>query len=201
MIDAAEVETRADEILGPVSGTEYDLLLSKLAGSRGNRVFSFFDIKAPQSATEALLAVQKAASKTGGTGGDIATLEKKKRKKGGAGPGGAKRLKLLDMLTSSPLRRTRESEDDGGKGSPIIAAQPLSAIAPASKPSPILEYSAMEPGRDDELAREVESALADPRLPQITTPAAPSSATSTSSSSTSLSSGKGVEGRGSGAKT
>jgi len=33
------------------------LLLSKLAGARGNRVFSFFGIEAPQRAAEALLAV------------------------------------------------------------------------------------------------------------------------------------------------
>ena len=45
-IDVAEVETCADEMLGPVSGNEYDLLLSKLAGARGNRVFSFFGIEA-----------------------------------------------------------------------------------------------------------------------------------------------------------
>ena len=101
MIDAAEVDTCASEILGPMSGTEYDLLLSKLADTRGNQVFSFFEIEALQRAAEALLAVQEATSKTGGTGGDIATLEKKKRKKGGAGPGGAKRSKLLDFLSSS----------------------------------------------------------------------------------------------------
>jgi len=59
-IDAAEVDIRADEMLGQVSGNEYDLLLSKLAGARGNRVFSFFGIEAPQRAAEALLAVQKA---------------------------------------------------------------------------------------------------------------------------------------------
>ena len=81
-IDVAEVETRADEMLGQVSGNEYDLLLSKLAGARGNRVFSFFGIKAPQRAAEALLAVQKAGGKAGGTGGATATLEKKKQKRG-----------------------------------------------------------------------------------------------------------------------
>ena len=94
-IDVAEVETSADEILGPMSGNEYDLLLSKLAGARGNRVFSFFGIEAPQHVAEALLAVQKAGGKAGGTGGFAATLEKKKRKKGGSGPGGGKLLALL----------------------------------------------------------------------------------------------------------
>ena len=113
-IDVAEVETSADEILGPVSGNEYDLLLSKLAGARGNRVFSFFGIEAPQRAAEALLAVQKAGGKDGGTGAATATLEKKKWKKGGSGPGGTKSLKLLEFLTSSPLRSAGESEDNGG---------------------------------------------------------------------------------------
>ena len=86
-----EVETRADEILGPVSGTEYDLLPSKLAGTRDNRVFSFFEIEAQQRSAKAQLAAQKAMSKTGGAGGTTATLEKKKSKKGGSGLGGAKR--------------------------------------------------------------------------------------------------------------
>jgi hypothetical protein len=40
------VETRADEILGPMSGVEYDLLLSKLDGTRGDQVFSYFGIEA-----------------------------------------------------------------------------------------------------------------------------------------------------------
>ena len=46
------METRADEMLGQVSGNEYDLLLSKLAGARGNRVF-------PSSASKPLNALPK----------------------------------------------------------------------------------------------------------------------------------------------
>ena len=128
MINAAEVETRADEILGPVSGTEYDLLLSKLAGTWGNRVFSFFEIEAPQRSAKAQLATQIAMSKTAGAGGTTATLEKKKRKKRGSGPGGAKRTKLLDFLSSSPLRSAGGSKDDGGMGSPVAAAPPPIAV-------------------------------------------------------------------------
>ena len=75
------METRADNILGPVYGTEYDLLLSKLGGTRGNQVFCFFKIEAPQRSAKAQLATQKATSKTGGAGGATAMLEKKKRKK------------------------------------------------------------------------------------------------------------------------
>ena len=76
------METRADEMLGQVSSNEYDLLLSKLAGARGNRVF-------PSSASKPLNALPKLFSlfrkwggKAGGTGGATATLEKKKQKKG-----------------------------------------------------------------------------------------------------------------------
>lgn len=65
-----------------MSGTEYDLLLTKLAGTHGNRVF-FFGVEVPQRAAEALLAKQKATSKTGGATGATATLEKRKRKKRG----------------------------------------------------------------------------------------------------------------------
>ena len=70
------METRADDMLSQVSGTEYDLLQSKLAGVRGNWVFSFFGIEAPQRAAEALLAVQKVGGKTGGASGATATVEK-----------------------------------------------------------------------------------------------------------------------------
>ena len=100
-INVAEVEARAEEMLGLVSVNEYDLLLSKLASVRGNCVFSFFSIEAPQRSAEALLAVQKVGGKAGGTGGVTATLEKKKQEKGGSGPGGGKRSKLLDIRKCS----------------------------------------------------------------------------------------------------
>jgi len=60
----------------------------------------------------------------------------------------------------------------GGNGSPSVAvpppvtAQPLSAIAPAPKMDLALEYSAMEPDSDEELALEIQSVLAatEPRV-------------------------------------
>ena len=158
------METRADEILGPVSGTEYDLLLSKLDGTRGNRVFSYFGIEAAQRTAEALLAAQKVVSKTGGLAGTTAMLEKRKRKrkKGGAGPCGAKHPKLLDILTSSPLHSVGTPWTMGAKGAP---SSPLSAVGPAMKSSTLLEYSAMKPESDDELAREVLRPC-DPRTPR-----------------------------------
>jgi len=76
------VETRADEMLGPVSGNEYDLLLPKLAGARGNRVFSFFGIEAPQRAAEALLAVQKAGGKLEAPVASLPHLRRKNEKRG-----------------------------------------------------------------------------------------------------------------------
>ena len=124
------MESLGDDILGPVSGSEYDLLQSKLGGMRGNRVFSFFEIEAPQRSVEAQIANQKATATAVGAGGSTAALEKKKRKRGGPGPSGAKRSKLLEFLTSSPLRSTGESEDDGGKGSPVAAASPSIAARP-----------------------------------------------------------------------
>ena len=76
------METRADEMLGPVSGNEYDLLLSKLAGTRGNQVFFFFGIEAPQRAAEALLAVQKAGEKMEAPVASLPHLRRKNGKRG-----------------------------------------------------------------------------------------------------------------------
>ena len=58
----------------------------------------------------------------------------------------------------------------------------------------------MELESDDELSREIQSALAAAEPPVTTSPAAPSSSTSTSSGSLSSSSGEYVKGRGSGSK-
>ena len=86
--------------------------------------------------------------------------------KGGLWPGGKKRSKLLDFLTSSPLCSTGESKDNGGNGNPVtassppIAAHPIAAIAPLPKPSLALEYSTMEADSDDELVQEIQSVLA-----------------------------------------
>ena len=193
-------------MLGQVSGNEYDLLLSKLAGAQGNQVFSFFGIEAPQRAADALLAVQKARRKAGGTGGTTVTLEKKKWKRGGSGPGGTKRSKLLEFLTSSPLRSAGESEDNGGDGnsvtasSPPIAARPITPIAPLPKPSLALEYSAMEPDSDDELVQEIQSILetTEPHAKNLAAAPSSPSSSSTSSDSSSSSSGEDVEGSGPG---
>ena len=139
-----------------------------------------------------------------GMGGSTIALEKKKRKRGGPGPSGAKRSKLLEFLTSSPLCSAGESEDDGGKGSPVaaasppIAARPITVTAPPPKFPLALEYSAMEPYSDDELAPEIKSILAAMEPHVTTSAAAPSSpkSTSTSSYSSSSSSGEDVEGHG-----
>jgi hypothetical protein len=48
-----------------MSGNEYDLLLAKLRGTRTNRVFSFFNIEAPQRAAKARLIASKKKKETG----------------------------------------------------------------------------------------------------------------------------------------
>ena len=131
-------------------------------------------------------------------------LKRKKLKNGGSGLGGTKRSKLLEFLTSSPLRSAGESEDNGGNGSPIttslppIAARPIAAAAPPPKSSLALEYSAMEPDSNDELIQEIQSVLATTELHAKTSAAAPLSlnSSSTSSNLSSSSSGKDVEGSG-----
>ena len=112
----------------------------------------------------------------------------------------AKRPKLLDVLTAPPLRSTGDSEDDGGKDSPVALAQPITAVSPAAKPASLLEYSEMELESDDELPLEVESILAASELPKTTVPATPPSATSMSSALTSSSSSEDADKRGSGPK-
>ena len=124
-IDARAVEGRADEILGPESSNEYDLLLAKLGGTRKNRVFRFFKIEAPQRVAEARLADQRkkkdagAAPRGGGSSAATIVLEKRKKRKGGSSSGASKRPKLLDqILSGSPLR---------SKGSPKMLALPVTA--------------------------------------------------------------------------
>ena len=119
VIDAEEVETRAEEILGLVSDNEYELLLTKLGGTRQNRVFHFIGIKAPQQSAETLLATQKAAGRTSGVGITSSLEKRKARRGGGAGASAPKCQKLLDLLTSLPLRSKGESEEDGSKTSPL----------------------------------------------------------------------------------
>ena len=59
-LNVKTVDAHAGEMVGPVSGNEYDLLLSKLGGTHRNRVFHFFGVEAPQRTAEALLVAQRA---------------------------------------------------------------------------------------------------------------------------------------------
>jgi hypothetical protein len=55
-VDPAVIESRADEMVGPVSKDEYKALVSHLSGVRQNRVFHALGLSAPQRAAEAKLA-------------------------------------------------------------------------------------------------------------------------------------------------
>ena len=59
--------------------------------------------------------------------------------------------------------------------SPPITARPIATAAPPPKPSLALEYSAMEPDSNDELALEIQSVLAATEPHVTTSAAAPSS--------------------------
>ena len=50
------VEMLADEAIGAEATKERTLLESRLAGTRKNQVFAFFEIEAPQRAADARLA-------------------------------------------------------------------------------------------------------------------------------------------------
>ena len=154
------------------------------------RVFHFFDVETPQQMAEALLMAQRATSRPDG-GRATVLLEKRKMWRGSVGSSGAKGAKLLDILTSSPLRNIGDSEDDGSGSRPPAAAQPIMAIALEERWAPLLEYNEMEPESDGEVARKVESAIAATEPQAAAVPATHSWTTSSSSTSSSLSSDEG----------
>jgi hypothetical protein len=126
-----KVEAHGDSILGPVSSKEYKDTVAELNGSRTNRVFEFFKIKAPErvgfakhrEAVErkaaALAAVEadagetatlpratpKRAGKRGAPAAATATAEGRARKKRGGRPADSppspKRTRFVDVETGS----------------------------------------------------------------------------------------------------
>ena len=64
-IDPKAVEAWVDKILGPKTSNEYDLLLSKLGGTRVNRVFHAFAIEALQCIAEAKIIAQRQRKEPG----------------------------------------------------------------------------------------------------------------------------------------
>jgi len=106
----------ADEAIGAEAAKERTLLESRLGGTRNNRVFAFFEIKAPQRAADARLAEaeEKKMAKvepSGATGGkskkskggsSTGALEKKKRKNEGGETLAKKHSRLLDTVLAPP---------------------------------------------------------------------------------------------------
>ena len=73
-VDPAVIESRADEIVGPVSTNEHKALVGHLGGVRWNRVFHALGLSAPQHLGEVKLAKGQGTAPTG-------ALEKAKRKR------------------------------------------------------------------------------------------------------------------------
>ena len=140
-VDPVVIESRADEMVGPVSRGEYKSLVSHLSGVRRNRVFHSLSLSAPQRAAEAKLAEGQGATPT-------SVLEKSKRKRVSSTAAPKKKSRILDyILQHSPLRSKGDSEDglSGDSNRPSAEAPPFAAekVPPlkAVPPSLDLEFS------------------------------------------------------------
>ena len=131
------IESRADEMVGPVSRGEYKSLVSHLSGVRRNRVFHALGLSAPQRTAEVKLAEGQGATPT-------SALEKAKRKRASSSAAPKKKGRILDdILQQSPLRSKGDSEDglsgDSNRPSaeaPPFAAEKVSPLKAAPKPGP-----------------------------------------------------------------
>jgi hypothetical protein len=215
VLKKTKVEAHGDFILGLVSPKEYKDTVAELKGSRTNRVFEFFKIKAPErvgfakhrEAAErkaAALAAAEAdadetatspraaperASKRGAPAAATATAEGRARKKRGGRPADS---------PPSP-KRTRVVDVETGLVEDVIAVVPLRSAAPSAEAGeeaggPLLvPLSPKEKDNDDDSDVRIVSSVGDtPRghNPTAFGPEAPqdegkSSSTSTSSSSSS----------------
>ena len=90
------IESRADEMVGPVSKDKYKALVSHLSGVRRNRVFHALGLSAPRHAAEAKLAEGQGAAPT-------SALEKSKRKRVSSTVAPKKKSQILDDILWSPL--------------------------------------------------------------------------------------------------
>ena len=95
-VDPVVVEVLAVEILEAEAHKEHQLLSDKFGGTRNNRVFAFFEIKAPWRVTEARLieADEKKKAKAKAVG--AAEGKAKKVAKEAAAPRGGKTTGALD---------------------------------------------------------------------------------------------------------
>ena len=85
------IESRADEMVGPVSKDEYKALVSHLSGVRRNQVLHALGLSAPQRAAEAKLAEGQGAATT-------SALEKAKRKRASSTAALKKKSRILDDI-------------------------------------------------------------------------------------------------------
>jgi len=104
-VDPTIIESRADEIVGPVSTTEHKALEGHLGGVRRNRVFHALGLSPPRHSAKVKLAEGQDAAPTG-------ALEKAKRKHASSSMEPTKRSRVLDtLLNVSPLQSKGDSED------------------------------------------------------------------------------------------
>ena len=85
------IESRADEMVGPVSKDEYKALVSHLSGVRQNWVFHALGLSAPQRVAEAKLAEGQIAA-------PMSALEKAKRKQASSTAAPKKKGRILDDI-------------------------------------------------------------------------------------------------------
>ena len=90
-VDSVVIESRADEMVGPVSKDKYKALVSHLSGVQRNRVFHALGLCAPRRAAEAKLAEGQGAAPT-------SALEKSKRKRVSSTAAPKKKSRILDNI-------------------------------------------------------------------------------------------------------
>ena len=156
-VDPVVVEVLVVEILEAEAHKEHQLLSDKFGGTRNNRVFAFFEIKAPWRVTEARLIEadekKKAKAKAVGAaegkakkvakeattprgGKTTGALEKKKRRGGSGGARPMKRCHLMDALFSeSPLRSKGDTEGEDGSSEIATAPEKTPAAPVSAKPA------------------------------------------------------------------
>ena len=135
-MEPVAVVVLADEVLGAEAHKEHQLLSDKLGSTRNNRVFAFFEIKAPWCVAEARLieadekkkakakavwaakgkAKKVAKEATAPRGGKTTGALEKKKQRGGSGRARpAKRSRLMDVLFfESTLCSKGDSEGEVG---------------------------------------------------------------------------------------
>jgi hypothetical protein len=129
-VDPVVIESRADEMVAPVSKDEYKALVSHLNRVRRNWVFHALGLSAPQWAAEAKLAEGQGTAPT-------SALEKAKRKQASSTVAPKKKGRILDdILQQSPLRSKGDSEDglSGDSNRPSTEAPPFAQLIPKRHP-------------------------------------------------------------------